>query len=187
MESVDAKMVRAKEHLDTLHAEAGVFFESTKRNFILKSNGQEAWIVHYIEGSIPPIRLGVLLGECVFDIRSALDNLVCGLIRTADSDTYSRLYETFLEEYDHALRRRSGTYYTPIPVARATVSFVDSVLKSRLGRARGFASHDVFSLDPSMGAGTFLAEIMENAAETLRQQRRSPAAHLRELFAKRRE
>jgi hypothetical protein len=85
MESVDAKMVRAKEHLDTLHAEAGVFFESTKRKFILKSNGQEAWIVHYIEGSIPPIRLSVLLGECVFNIRSALDNLVCGLIRTADS------------------------------------------------------------------------------------------------------
>jgi hypothetical protein len=52
MESVDAKMVRAKEHLDTLHAEAGVVFESTNRNFILKSNGQEAWIVHYIEGSI---------------------------------------------------------------------------------------------------------------------------------------
>jgi hypothetical protein len=36
-------------------------------------------------GLIPPIRLGVLLGECVFNIRSALDNLVCGLIRTADS------------------------------------------------------------------------------------------------------
>jgi len=114
-----------------------------------------------------------------------IGNINWSQVRTADSDTYSRLYETFLEEYDHALRRRSGTYYTPIPVARAMVSFVDSVLKSRLGRARGFASHDVFSLDPSMGAGTFLAEIMENAAETLRQQRRSPAAHLRELFAKR--
>jgi hypothetical protein len=62
-----------------------LFFEITKRNFILKSNGREAWIVHYIEGAIPPIRLGVLLGECVFNIRSALDNLVCGLIRTADS------------------------------------------------------------------------------------------------------
>ena len=85
MESVDAKMVRAKEHLDTLHAEAGVFFEGTKRNFSLKSNEQEAWIVHYIKDSIPPIRLGVLSGECVFNIRSALDNLVCGLIRTADS------------------------------------------------------------------------------------------------------
>ena len=85
MESVDAKMGRAKEHLDTLYAEAGVFFKSTKWNFILKSNEHEAWIVAYKDDSIPPIRLSVLLGECVFNIRSALDNLVCGLIRTADS------------------------------------------------------------------------------------------------------
>lgn len=114
-----------------------------------------------------------------------IGNINWSLVKTANSDTYARLYETFLEEYDHTLRRRSGTYYTPIPVARAMVAFVDSVLKKRLGRTRGFASRDVFSLDPSMGAGTFLAEIMENAAETLRQQRRSPATHLRELFAKR--
>lgn len=85
MESVDAKLLRANEHLDTLYAEAGVFFKTTKRNFILKTNGQEAWIVHWIEDSFPPIRLGVLLGECVYDMRSALDNLVCGLIRTKDS------------------------------------------------------------------------------------------------------
>src|SRR5579871_3507198 len=39
MESVDAKMDRAKEHLDTLNAEAGIFFESTKRHFILKTDG----------------------------------------------------------------------------------------------------------------------------------------------------
>jgi hypothetical protein len=85
MESVEAKMDKAKEHLDTLHAEAGIFFESTKRHFILKTDGHAAWIVLYIEDSIPPIRFGVLLGECVFNMRSALDNLVCGLIRTKDS------------------------------------------------------------------------------------------------------
>jgi hypothetical protein len=85
MESADAKMARAKEHLDALYAEASVFFETTKRHFILKSSEREAWIVHYIEDSIPPIRLSVLLGECVFNMRSALDNLVCGLIRTKDS------------------------------------------------------------------------------------------------------
>ena len=56
MESVDAKIVRAKEHLGTLHAEAGVFFEITKRNFILKSNGREAWIVHYVTTSRVPSR-----------------------------------------------------------------------------------------------------------------------------------
>ena len=54
MESVDAKMDRAKEHLDTLYAEAGIFFESTKRHFILKTDGHAVWIVHYIEDSIPP-------------------------------------------------------------------------------------------------------------------------------------
>ncbi len=82
MESTDAKIARAKEHLDALFAEASVFFENTNRQFILKSNGKDVWIVHYIEGPNPPIRYGVLLGECVFNLRSALDNLVCGLVRT---------------------------------------------------------------------------------------------------------
>ncbi len=63
-----------------------MFIESAKRNFVLKSNGHEVWIVHYIEDPIPPIRFGVLLGECVFNMRSALDNVVCGLIRTKDSN-----------------------------------------------------------------------------------------------------
>jgi hypothetical protein len=85
MEGVDAKMVRAKEHLDTLYAEARIFFNSSKKNFILKSDGHKVWIVHYIEAATPPMRFGVLLGECVFNIRSALDNLICGLIRTKQS------------------------------------------------------------------------------------------------------
>jgi hypothetical protein len=84
MDSVDAKMARANEHREALYAESGVWFEGTKRNFILKTNGREAWLVHYVEDSFPPIRLGVLLGECVFNMRSAMDNLVCGLVRTKD-------------------------------------------------------------------------------------------------------
>ena len=84
MESVDAKIARAKEHLDTLHREADAFFETTKRNFVLKTEGRAAWIVYWVDDPFPPIRLGVLLGECVFNMRSALDNLVCGLIRTKD-------------------------------------------------------------------------------------------------------
>ena len=84
MESVDAKIARAKEHLDALHGEAGAFFETTKRNFVLKTDGRAAWIVYWVDDPFPPIRLGVLLGECVFNMRSALDNLICGLIRTKD-------------------------------------------------------------------------------------------------------
>jgi len=85
MESADAKIARAKEHLGNLCTEADVFFETTKRNSILKSNGQEAWIVHWVEDSFPPIRLGVLLGECFHNMRSVRDNLVCGLIRTTNA------------------------------------------------------------------------------------------------------
>jgi predicted helicase len=93
-----------------------------------------------------------------------------------------------LGHYDPTLRQHSGTYYTPAPVARAMVSFVDQILKTRLNKQRGFASNDVVVVDPAMGAGTFLAEVLENAADTLRAQRKSesvPAAHLRELFSER--
>jgi hypothetical protein len=109
-------------------------------------------------------------------------------VQLGDADTYARLYETFLEDYDPALRRQSGTYYTPAPVARSMVAFVDQVLKKRLRKKRGFAADDVTVLDPAMGAGTFLAEVLESAADTLRRLRNTdavPAAHLRELFANR--
>lgn len=109
-------------------------------------------------------------------------------VQRGDADTYSSLYETFLQEYDPRLRRCSGTYYTPSLVARSIVRLVDEVLKTRLGKERGFASDDVIVLDPAMGAGTFLVEVLESAAETLRRERGSdavPAAHLRELFANR--
>ncbi|MDX8052476.1 type ISP restriction/modification enzyme [Lentzea sp. BCCO 10_0798] len=109
-------------------------------------------------------------------------------IQLGDADTYARLYETFLDDYDPALRRQSGTYYTPAPVARSMVAFVDQILKKRLGKKQGFAARDVTALDPAMGAGTFLAEVLESAASTLRRIRNSdavPAAHLRELFANR--
>jgi hypothetical protein len=117
-----------------------------------------------------------------------IGNIDWSHVQLGDADTYARLYETFLGDYDPELRQRSGTYYTPAPVARSMVAFVDHVLKTRLGKRRGFAADDVVVLDPAMGAGTFLAEVLENAANTLREERGSdavPAAHLRDLFEKR--
>jgi hypothetical protein len=42
MESADAKLSRAKGHLETLYSEAAVCFKATKRNFVFKTNGHEA-------------------------------------------------------------------------------------------------------------------------------------------------
>jgi len=47
-----------------------------------------------------------------------IGNIDWSRVQLGDADTYAKLYETFLADYDPELRRRSGTYYTPAPVAR---------------------------------------------------------------------
>lgn len=117
-----------------------------------------------------------------------IGNIDWSQVRSEDANGHAELYETFLAEYDPELRQRSGTYYTPVLVARAMVRFVDDVLRTRLGKRRGFAAGDVITIDPAMGAGTFLAEVLDHAVRVLQEERRTtaqPAAHLRELFEKR--
>lgn len=121
-------------------------------------------------------------------LRRVIGNIDWNQMHAEQSDAYSLLYETFLSEYDSELRRRSGTYYTPDSVARAMVNFTDLILKTRMNKKRGFASDNVITVDPAMGTGTFLVEIIDSVVTTLQSERHSssiPKAHLRELFAKR--
>ncbi|WP_328854374.1 N-6 DNA methylase [Microbispora hainanensis] len=83
-----------------------------------------------------------------------------------DRTSYWDLYELFLQEYDPELRKKSGAYYTPEPVARFMVDFVDHILKTRM-RTNGFADKNVVALDPAMGTGTFLMEIIRSVADTI--------------------
>ncbi|HET9895434.1 MAG TPA: N-6 DNA methylase [Streptosporangiaceae bacterium] len=50
------------------------------------------------------------------------------------TDIYAVLYEKFLAQYNPDLRKKSGSYYTPQPVARFMVDFVDEILCQRLSR-----------------------------------------------------
>ena len=86
MESVDAKMMRAHEHLETLERETSEYLSTIKSTVVLKTAPNEPWpwLVMWVNDYIPPIRLSVLLGDCVHNMRSALDNLICGLARTVD-------------------------------------------------------------------------------------------------------
>lgn len=103
------------------------------------------------------------------------------------TDVYSELYESFLGEYNPDLRKESGSYYTPQPVARFLVDFVDQIIHTRLNRSWGFASDDVVVVDPAMGTGTFLVEIIRSVASVVdrKQGRGARPDRLRELFAKR--
>ena len=103
------------------------------------------------------------------------------------NDTHSLLYEFFLEEYDPQLKRLSGSYYTPDRLARAMVRFSDRILRERLERPEGFAAKDVIVVDPAMGTGTFLVEIVGAVAETVAASQGEGATEqrLRELVRKR--
>jgi hypothetical protein len=92
MESVDAKMIRAHEHLEALEREIKDYLSTIKVEMVLKTAPIEPrpWLVMWANDYIPPIRLSVLLGDCVHNMRSALDNLVCGLAKTVKPDCTCR-------------------------------------------------------------------------------------------------
>lgn len=115
--------------------------------------------------------LQLLTDDVAVDFRVTLDLLARTVdavdwqrIRRGRRDTYLHLYEHFLDAYDPELRKRSGSYYTPIEVVEQMVRLTDDVLVTRLGKERGFADPGVFTVDPAMGTGTYLHAVLERIA-----------------------
>lgn len=78
-------------------------------------------------------------------------------------------YEPFLEAYDPELRKQLGVWYPPREVVRYMVARVDKVLREELGIADGLAASNVYVLDPCCGTGSYLIEVLNRIAETLRE------------------
>jgi len=126
--------------------------------------GKELGAQHSLMGRA----LQLLTDDVASDFKVTLDLLVTVVgavrwdkIRSSKKDVYLYLYEEFLGEYDEALRQSSGTYYTPKQLVDEMVRLTQAVLTDELGRADGFASDDVFTIDPAMGTGTFLQSVIE--------------------------
>jgi predicted helicase len=109
---------------------------------------------------------------------------------TKQEDPVVHFYETFLGEYNPALRKARGVWYTPEPVVNFIVRAVDDVLKTEFNLPQGLADtsktkikvntdiadkrsltgykqvekevHKVQILDPATGTGTFLAEVVKH-------------------------
>jgi hypothetical protein len=105
-------------------------------------------------------------------------------IDNGSGDSYLHLYEHFLSEYDEELRKQSGSYYTPNEVVNFMVSFVEDVLRAKMGKAWGLANEDVFIVDPAMGTGTFLLSVIDCVARTVTAEegRAAVPAQLRAMF-----
>ena len=76
-------------------------------------------------------------------------------------------YEPFLEEFDPALRKQLGVWFTPAEVVRYMVARVDCALKDDLGIEDGLAAENVYVLDPCCGTGAYLAETLKRIAANL--------------------
>ncbi len=108
---------------------------------------------------------------------------------TGMEDPIIHFYENFLSEYDPALRKARGVWYTPQPVVNFIVRAVDEILKTEFHLPQGLADtskttvnlqtqnydkrtkkytetteevHKVQILDPATGTGTFLAETVKH-------------------------
>ncbi|HRU44708.1 MAG TPA: DUF559 domain-containing protein [Spirochaetota bacterium] len=101
---------------------------------------------------------------------------------TQMEDPIIHFYEDFLSEYDPALRKARGVWYTPKPVVNFIVRAVDDILKTEFNLPQGLADtsktkikveqqgakgkfekefHTVQILDPATGTGTFLTEAIK--------------------------
>jgi predicted helicase len=111
---------------------------------------------------------------------------------TKQEDPVVHFYETFLGEYNPALKKARGVWYTPQPVVNFIVRAVDDILKTEFDLPQGLADtskikikkkavtqtlgknaklqevetevevHKVQILDPATGTGTFLAEVVKH-------------------------
>ncbi|MFC6881473.1 type ISP restriction/modification enzyme [Actinomadura yumaensis] len=103
--------------------------------------------------------------DTIETLRRVIDVAELNDLDVTPADAYAYLYERFLATYDPVLRKDTGSYYTPIDVASHMVRFVDEVLQEHLGKEWGFADDEVVIVDPAMGTGTFLVEVISAVAD----------------------
>ncbi|WP_421990565.1 type ISP restriction/modification enzyme [Qipengyuania sp.] len=109
------------------------------------------------------------LGPALDTLKRSLDAVVWAEVSKGDPEAWLYFYEDFLEVYDNALRKATGSYYTPPEVVQAMARLCDEALKSdRFGLPLGLADEKVHIADPATGSGTYLLAIMRMIADTVR-------------------
>jgi len=89
LEGVKLKVARTAEHLDALGAEASAYLDSSPYEVVGKSQADDDTLLVCKVHRHPPLRLGVLLGDFLHNLRSSLDHLAWQLV-LADGGTPGR-------------------------------------------------------------------------------------------------
>jgi hypothetical protein len=86
LQLITEKLLRAREHLKVFEDEAGAYFKGCGAVMEIQVNPEMTKMaLRFCIDHEPPARLSVLIGDCVHNARSALDNLICALARAKKS------------------------------------------------------------------------------------------------------
>lgn len=83
-------------------------------------------------------------------------------------DPWLYFYEDFLAEYDPAMRKDRGVYYTPVPVVQTQVRLVSELLVHKFKAMNSFVDEKVVTLDPACGTGTYVLAAIDHGLRQLR-------------------
>lgn len=79
LDSIYAKIDRANEHIRNLNAEINTLIDGDAYRIVSEPEGDARKSSIRVVGPEPPLRLAVVAGEIVHQLRSSLDHLVCQL------------------------------------------------------------------------------------------------------------
>lgn len=83
LRGVWAKVERADEHLQTLRSEFQAFLDTDPYGAAIEEHPKTGlYVLRSLVDRQPPLRLGVIFGDWLHNLRSALDHLVCRLVET---------------------------------------------------------------------------------------------------------
>lgn len=175
---------------------ANTFTRLEALDLLPKSNPFLRALFVYIAGPELDDRLVRVIDDlCAVFLATDMDEVLKDFGKvTGRRDPFLHFYEDFLAEYNPAKRKARGVWYTPEPVVNFIVRAVNEVLKTEFGLAEGLADtskvtvdwdtgqtdnkgkpatikkqvHRVQILDPATGTGTFLAEVIKQVSERVK-------------------
>src|SRR5271156_1486120 len=130
------------------------------------------WVVEEVLSIVNALNLTAILEDLSFRQRKAINRNVRASDeeehRLFERDPFIYFYEDYLKEYDPAMRKSRGVYYTPPPIVNFIVRAADDILKGSFDISDGLADHRrVTVLDFACGTGTFLLEICQRIFENI--------------------
>ncbi len=159
------------------------FSRTEARDLIPKSNPLLQQFFDHIVGPQFDKRLEYIVDElCVVFSHADVEELMKEYFKDdlwskthKGPDPVIHFYEDFLKEYDDALRKKMGAYYTPLPVVEFIVRSVDCLLEKEFNLTGGLADtsktedglHRVQILDPAVGTGTFFSSVVGKIYEKI--------------------